>query len=332
MRLSLFKRTKAEAVIEPVRRPRMHSADDYQPAPPTRFDEDTLKRQFQYGRYAYILDNRKQWSRHFEIDAVCSAAEKAIDEQFPLVPDGYVSLPQTIQDDPGCPEKDFQTAPFLLARHTVTNAEFQNFVDGGGYENLDLWPQEVWPQLMDFRDLTDQPGPRFWRHGRHDLRLADHPVVGVCWHEATAYCRWAGLRLPTEVEWQMAATWRLRTFSQMLRRYPWGDAFDVRRCNVWASGTGGTVPVWEYSCGAAPNGVMQLIGNVWEWMASDFDATHEAGQPVVGDMLLKGVRGGAFDTYFAAQATSVFRTGLATMTRAHNVGFRCALDPRLSPE
>jgi formylglycine-generating enzyme required for sulfatase activity len=72
--------------------------------------------------------------------------------------------------------------------------------------------------------------------------------------------------------------------------------------------------------------VLQLIGNVGEWTASDLEMTDEKGRPVVGDMLLKAIRGGAFDTYFSCQATSHFRTGLACLARAHNVGFRCVLD------
>ena len=73
-----------------------------------------------------------------------------------------------------------------------------------------------------------------------------------------------------------------------------------------------------YESGAAPNGVLQLIGNVWEWTFSDYQVEDECGRTVVGDMLMKEVRGGAFDTYFAAQATSCFRTGLASLVRAHD--------------
>jgi iron(II)-dependent oxidoreductase len=151
-------------------------------------------------------------------------------------------------------------------------------------------------------------------------------VVGVCYYEAAAYARWAGYRLPTEAEWQMAASWRLRSLAHLPRRFPWGDALDTRRCNVWATGIGDTAPVDAYPDGAAPNGVQQLIGNVWEWTSSDYEVTDDYGSPVVGDMPMKSVRGGAFDTYFPAQAASTFRTGLAALVRANNVGFRCAVD------
>lgn len=330
MALKIFLKREEEAAVES--RPRRA----YKPKPPARTEsfepalelslpEDQLQRQLQLERYAFIAINRNLWARHPDVEKVYRQAVLAIDENFAMVPEGFVSLAQTIVNEPGALEQDIETEPFLIARCCVTNAQFQKFVEAGGYQDLELWPKDIWPQLIDFKDLTDRPGPRFWRDGRHNRSLADHPVVGICFYEAAAYAKWAGYRLPNEAEWQMAASWRLRTSSQILRRYPWGDALDTRRCNIWGSGIGKTVPVAEYASGAAPNGATQLIGNVWEWTDSDFDPTHN-GRPVVGDMLLKNVRGGAFDTYFAAQATATFRTGLAVLSRTHNVGFRCALN------
>jgi iron(II)-dependent oxidoreductase len=226
------------------------------------------------------------------------------------------------------PEEDIETAAYVLAKQTVTNAQFQAFVDDGGYSDLKLWPGEVWPHLIDFVDQTGEAGPRFWRGGRHNRRESDHPVVGVSFYEAEAYAKWAGYRLPSEAEWQVAASWRIRSAANVLRRYPWGDALDTRRCNIWASGIASTCPVSDYGAGASPNGVQQLVGNVWEWTASDFIMSDEEGRPVVGDMLMKSIRGGAFDTYFPAQSTSCFRTGLNCLARTHNVGIRCALDMR----
>ncbi len=299
--------------------------EQFEPALQLKLSDDPLQRELQLERYAYIAINRHLWADHRDVEKVYRQAVLAIDENFALVPEGFISLPQTIADEPGKDEQDVETQPFLLARCAVTNAQFQKFVDSGGYQDLELWPKDVWPQLIDFKDQTDNPGPRFWREGRHHKALAEHPVVGICFYEAAAYCKWAGYRLPAEAEWQMAASWRLRTSAQLLRRYPWGDALDTRRCNIWGSGIGRTVPVSEYPNGASPNGVLQLIGNVWEWTDSDFTVACDY-RPVVGDMLLKSIRGGAFDTYFAAQATSVFRTGIAALARVHNVGFRCALD------
>lgn len=329
MALRLFSRKQPDPVAQRARtnaRRATRKAEAYEPAEPIIPEQDPLQRHLQLERYGHIVRNRQQWVDHPLIESAFQAAVEEIDAHFALVPEGFVSLAQTIVDAPGLPEVDVETNAFLLARTCVTNGQFQKFLDNGGYEDLDLWPQDIWPHLIDLKDQTGHTGPRFWREGRHNRLISDHPVVGVCYYEAAAYAKWAGYRLPTGAEWQMAASWRIRSSAHVLRRYPWGDALDISRCNIWASNIGHTVPVTEYESGAAPNGVHQLIGNVWEWTSSEFTAIDELARTVVGDMLLKEVRGGAFDTYFPAQATSTFRTGLASLTRAHNVGFRCVVD------
>ncbi len=300
---------------------------DYQPASPVKLDEDPLQRLLQQERYGLVIRNCDQWRTRPGAQALLKTAGEVIDERFALVPEGFASLSLAVTDFPGSPEEDFETPAFLLARHCITQEQYQKFVDDGGYENLQFWPQDILPHLVDFKDQTGMAGPRYWQAGRHDKRLANHPIVGICAYEAAAYALWAGYRLPTGAEWQMAASWRIRSSANVLRRYPWGDTLDTGKCNIWASNVGHTVPVDEYQAGAAPNGVVQLIGNVWEWNSSTFEIVDDCGRQVVGDMLLREIRGGAFDTYFAAQATSCFRTGLASLARMHNVGFRCVVDP-----
>jgi iron(II)-dependent oxidoreductase len=293
MALKLFSRKKrAEAAVQPAVAP----ADAYEAAPRIPPPEGDLACAAFYGRYGHIVDNaafRKQPS----YNAVFQEALGAIDVKFGLVPEGFVSIPKSINDGPGCEEDDVDTNPYLLARCAVSNAEFQMFVDSGGYEMLDLWPEDVWAHIIGFTDLTGNSGPCFWRSGRHDHRRAEHPVVGISFHEAAAYCRWAGYRLPTEAEWQMAATWRIRSVDNSARRYPWGDGLEIEFCNIWSSGIAGTVPVTSHEGGAAPNGVVQLIGNTWEWVDDDFECCDEEGNDIVGETLLKCIRGGAYDTY-----------------------------------
>ncbi len=336
MGLSLFRRKKTS--VAPARMPTQEAPGLLErlclrPAPPVfelaekpLLDADPLKKLLQQERFGHLVRSHKGLEAHPQLESVFQQAVEAIDERFALVPEGYVTMPKTVNDYPGCPEEDFETGAFLLARHCVTNEQFQKFVDDGGYENPDLWPKDILPHLIDFVDSTGTLAPRHWRQGRHDKRLAGHPVVGVCFYEAAAYTGWAGYRLPSNVQWQMAASWRIRSAAHVLRRYPWGDAFDTGKCNIWATRIGGTVPVTAYENGAAPNAVVQLVGNVWEWTESDFEVVDDNGRTVVGDMLLKEIRGGAFDTYFPSQATSCFRTGLAALVRAHNVGFRCVVD------
>jgi iron(II)-dependent oxidoreductase len=321
MGLGLFSRGKADAAAAPLLK-----SGSFAPADKLRLPVDPLARAQQLGRHGVLLTQPERWRACPGYEQARQAAAAAIDAQYALVPDGLISLALTIFDQPGQPEFDTETQPFLLARHTITNAQFQGFVDDGGYEELGYWPEDIWPHLINFKDLTGSTAPRYWREGRHDKRLSNHPVVGVCFYEAQAYATWAGLRLPTEPEWQMAASWRIRSAANVQRRYPWGDGLDLRCCNIWATGHDGTLAVDACPEGAAPNGVLQLIGNVWEWTDFDFETTDREGRSIVGETLLKSIRGGAHDTYFPWQATSDFRSGLSCLSRVHNVGFRCAFD------
>jgi iron(II)-dependent oxidoreductase len=321
MALGLFSRNNHSASSQAITADR-----PYVPAEKVKLSGDPLRQALQTRRFGRILQGRRPWADHPDFKKTYDAASRALDECFALVPEGFVSIAMSIFDQPGSPEKDCETEPFLLARHAVTNAEYQLFVDAGAYEDLELWPEEIWPHLIDFKDATGESGPRFWQGGRHHRDLANHPVVGISFYEAAAYADWAGYRLPTEAEWQMAASWRIRSGAHVHRRYPWGDALNLSCCNIWASGHGGTLPVDACPDGAAPNGVRQLIGNVWEWTAADFEAVDRDGRQVVGETLLKVIRGGAYDTYFPWQAVSAFRSGLGCVARAHNVGFRCAMD------
>ncbi len=299
---------------------------EFRPSEPEEPEKDELLRLFQQRRYSFIIDNEQHWESHPSHERICDQSHENLERMYALVPAGGAAIAQTVSDDPGSPQLECETDPFLLAIHPVTNGDFQYFVDDGAYENLDLWPEEIWPYLIEFHDLTGTAGPRFWREGRHDTRKANHPVVGVSWYESNAYAAWAGLRLPSEAEWQMAASWRIRSSADVFRRFPWGDAMDWTRCNLWNAGRGTTVPVDEYTEGAGPNNVLQLIGNVWEWVGTEFNILADDHSPIVGEMPMMGVRGGAFDTYFEAQATSLFRSGQIALGRTHNIGFRCVID------
>jgi len=322
MPMNLFTRKKEASGSSPA----VMKKRPFVPAERPKLSNDPLARAMQARRFGAILKGRAKWVDHPDFKKTYDAAQDLLDAYFAMTPEGYVSIVMSIFDEPGAPERDVETEPFLLARYAVTNADYQYFVDDDGYDNLELWPEDIWPHLIDFKDITEEPGPRLWEKGRHHRDLADHPVVGVCYYEAAAYAKWAGYRLPTEAEWQMAATWRIRSSAHVNRRYPWGDALDLKFCNIWAAGLGGAMPVNACPGGAAPNGVLQLIGNTWEWTDSDFEAVDRDGRPVMGDTLLKVIRGGAFDTYFPWQAVSNFRSGMGAVARRHNVGFRCAID------
>lgn len=318
------KRGKLTAERSPIE----HKVATFQPCPYETLDADPLKRMLQQGRYTAMLREEGKYAVSPEAMALIAQAKTELEPRMALVPAGSVSIPTTLSAEPGCPEQEINVEPFLLDVHCVTNARFQKFVDAGGYDALEFWPEEIWPHLIELKDLTGQPGPRFWRQGRCDARLAEHPVVGISWYEAQAYALWIGQRLPSEAEWQMAASWHLNSSTDMVRRFPWGDAMDKEKCNIWASRISATVPVSKYPSGAAPNHVLQLVGNVWEWTDTEYTLTDENGQPIVGEMPMHVIKGGAFDTYFEMQATADFRTGQIALARAHNTGFRCAMNLR----
>jgi iron(II)-dependent oxidoreductase len=286
------------------------------------------------GRYVLLL--RPQIARNLNHRQL-SRAMAALEEGMALVPDGEVVLGQideALNDSRlgeeeivACEGRVIRVEHFFLDRYPVSNRQFYQFVAGGGYEQIALWDEKIWPAVLDFVDETGKPGPRFWRDGRYPPGLEDHPVVGVSWHEAVAFARWVGKRLASDAEWVKAGSWPV-TLSQSMRaqrKYPWGDTMDRARANLWGSGPEGTVPVDEFPGGVSVGGVYQLIGNVWEWTRSDFASADLRHRDLVLEMPMKSIRGGAFDTYFDNQATCQFQSGEVAIGRKRNIGFRCAV-------
>ena len=164
--------------------------------------------------------------------------------------------------------------PFRIARAAVTNEEFAAFVDDGGYRRREWWSNEGWIARAD----SGREHPTYWVRGANGwlvrdfdrvVPLAPHaPVIHVSWYEAEAYCSWAGRRLPTEAEWEMAAS--AEPDSDHKRRYPWGDAEPTPgRANL-DSRRLGSVDVAAFPDGDSAFGCRQMLGNVWEWTASAF--------------------------------------------------------------
>lgn len=169
-----------------------------------------------------------------------------------------------------------EVAPFRIARAPVTNAEYLGFVEDGGYRRPELWSHQGWL----WRSKAGAQHPDYWARGgagwlrRHYDRYVDlephHPVVHVGWFEAEAYCAWAKRRLPTEAEWEMAASAAAAAPGGGKRRYPWGDDPPTpERANLDGR-RAGCVDVGAFPEGDSAFGCRQMIGNVWEWTASAF--------------------------------------------------------------
>lgn len=310
---------------------RPHGFPDVDKAPPD------VRRMIRDRRYCRVLTADADVP--FDQDSL-HCAWKALEHEMALVPAGPVSLVSNRAVATGW-GFDFSTDQFhkvgvksiYLDRYQVSNFDYARFVAAGGYSNWDLWPDDVLPTVLQFLDQSGRPGPRFWSEGRPPAGKEHHPVVGICWYEANAYATWAAKRLPTSAEWQRSGTWT-KSSSENGRelRFPWGNAFDPQRANTRAARRGDTVPVDGFRDGRTLNGVQQLIGNVWEWVDSQFQQESDDDVCVLIDQPMAEIRGGAFDTYFPSQATCQFRSGQPLLHRGANVGFRCCVSVESLPQ
>ncbi|MBD3639608.1 MAG: ergothioneine biosynthesis protein EgtB [Marinobacter sp.] len=187
------------------------------------------------------------------------------------------------------PRFEVELDAFRISRTLVSNREFQAFVDDGGYQRRELWSFGGRKWLETEQDVSlvhglDEPlmrpprHPLYWRwHENHwEERLfnqwqplnPDAPVTHVTYWEAEAWCNWAGRRLPTEYEWEVAAL--ANRPGEDFRRLPWrNEAPTPERADMDGRNQARN-PVWDYPAGESPFGCRQMVGSVWEWTSDQF--------------------------------------------------------------
>jgi formylglycine-generating enzyme required for sulfatase activity len=214
-----------------------------------------------------------------------------------LVPGGSFELGT---DDPAAdvysrPAHRVDVKPFYIDTTEVTNAQYKAFVDA-----------------------TGRAAPQGWEGGAPKAGTEQLPVTYVSWADAAAYATWAGKRLPTETEWELAAR------GTDGRAFPWGPSFDATKGNLNKASGGAPVAVGSFPDGKSPYGALDMVGNVWEWTSSDFSLYpgSTAAPPPRGSY--KIIRGGAFDN--VGENSAFYRGFQLSNERFPKIGFRCAKD------
>jgi len=222
-----------------------------------------------------------------------------------------------------------EVKPFAIARAATTYSQFAEFVDAGGYKDKKFWQDEGWSWLQ--KNKISQPNGwkkddnGNWLIKHFDSWTAMHPhaaVIHVNWFEASAWCRWAGRRLPSEAEWELAASGSPDNINEK-RLYPWGNETPCEKHVNMNSRAMRTIDAGALPDGDSAFGCRQMLGNAWEWTADTFkpypgfeaDMYQDYSQPLFGST--KVLRGGAWPTrsrmirnswrnYYGAERNDVF--------------------------
>jgi formylglycine-generating enzyme required for sulfatase activity len=221
---------------------------------------------------------------------------RPIPEGMVLVPGGTFDMGREGGDEFERPVHQVTVASFLLDRTEVTNLQYREYVVA-----------------------TGSLSPPHWLNGTYRAGEEQFPVVNITWEEAREYAKWAGKRLPSEVEWEYAARGKDR------RLYPWGDEWDSDRANTERGANGLPMAVGSFPDGASPFGLLDMCGNVWEWTADDLTSYDN---PTASLGMGKVIRGGAYDVP-RTRALTTYRGVVPPANRYDKTGFRCAGD--LSP-
>lgn len=215
------------------------------------------------------------------------------------------------------PAHSLKTEGFWIGTFLVTNAEFAQFMANGGYQEERYWLPEGW-RLIQEKSIV---APAFWNtpgHSSGDV-YPDYPVVGVSWYEAMAYARWAGKRLPTEVEWEMACR------GVEGRIWPWGNDWEAGWANTAEASRLNLAPVGWFPKSRSPHGCYDMVGQCYEWTSSlylPYPYHREQAEDLerIGPRSLRGCAWSARGPYFTRASYRFFQP---PEHRHSDIGFRC---------
>ena len=263
-------------------------------------------------------------------------------------PTGMVEVPEGIYElgfnggndlfcyDNELPEHKVYLQPFKIDIAPVSNGEFIKFIEDGGYDDFSYWLADGW----DLVNEEEWRAPLYWERkgdvwmkkdfrGFREIDL-DEPVTNVSYYEADAYAKWSGKRLPTEAEWEKAASWNEDL--KMKTLFPWGDSTkpSSSHSNLLESSLWGPSKIGSYPAGKSYYGCHQMIGDVWEWTSSEYNLdpgfrTKLSEYTNTWAINQKVLRGGSFATP-RNQVRNSYRNYFKPHERILFSGFRCVSD------
>jgi ergothioneine biosynthesis protein EgtB len=235
------------------------------------------------------------------------------------------------------PENKIYLNPYSIDNSLVTNEDFINFMDDGGYENYKYWLADGWDLVM----TESWTCPLYWHFDKNVKKwfkkdfsginpiVLSEPVVNVSYYEADAFAKWAKKRLPTEAEWEKAASWNEK--NQLKTIYPWGNQYPTRdHANLFESYIWRPSILGSYPAGKSHYGCHQMIGDVWEWTSSEYvlyPGFKSRFEEYTDKWAInqKVLRGGCFATS-EKQIRNSYRNYYKPHERIIFAGFRCIKD------